>query len=112
VLNAHETNPYEINKEKPHYCCSSSWNHCKPSTMKITCISCSYTIQHDINIKEGIIAIKFNIFMLQKEIITVTDVLKKTVFVKIFSIFYYSIWRWLENMSDGLTLWNGILALV
>jgi hypothetical protein len=24
VLNAHETNPYEINKEKPHYCCSSS----------------------------------------------------------------------------------------
>jgi hypothetical protein len=32
VLNAHETKPYKINKEKPHYCCSSSWNHCKPST--------------------------------------------------------------------------------
>jgi hypothetical protein len=36
VLNAHETKPYKINKEKPHYCCSSSWNHYKPSTMKIT----------------------------------------------------------------------------
>ena len=30
VLNAHETKPYKINKRKPHYCCSSSWNHCKP----------------------------------------------------------------------------------
>jgi hypothetical protein len=35
VLNAHETKPYKTNKEKPHYCCSSSWNHCKPSTMKL-----------------------------------------------------------------------------
>ena len=37
VLNAHETKPYKIIKEKPHYCCSSSWDHCKPSAMKITC---------------------------------------------------------------------------
>jgi hypothetical protein len=37
-----------------------------------------YTIQHDINIKEGIIAIKFNIFMLQRELITVTDVFEKS----------------------------------
>jgi hypothetical protein len=37
----------------------------------------NYTIQNDINIKEGIIAIKFNIFMLQKEIITARDVFKK-----------------------------------
>jgi hypothetical protein len=37
VINAHETKPYKIKKEKPHYCCSSSWNYCKPSTMKITC---------------------------------------------------------------------------
>jgi hypothetical protein len=34
-------------------------------------------MQHDINIKEGIIAIKLNIFMLQREIITVTDVFEK-----------------------------------
>ena len=40
-------------------------------------------MQHDINIKEGIIAIKFNIFMLQREIITVTDVFEK------YKVFFY-----------------------
>ena len=41
-------------------------------------------MQHDINIKEGIIAIKFNIFMLQREIITVTDVFEKYNICKVF----------------------------
>ena len=44
----------------------------------------NYTMQHDINIKEGIIAIKFNIFMLQREIITVTDVFEKYNICKVF----------------------------
>jgi hypothetical protein len=47
-------------------------------------LSLANTIQHDINIKEGIIAIKFNIFMLEKEIITVTDVFKKNSICKDF----------------------------
>jgi hypothetical protein len=82
VLTAHETKPYKINKEKPHYCCSSSWNHCKPSTRKITCIPCS----------------KFQMLL----IINFHFIHGLPVLMKLRT----------ENRSGGLNLWNSILALV
>ena len=82
VLNAHETKPYKINKRKPHYCCSSSWNHCKPSTMKITCIPCS----------------KFQMSL----IINFQFVHGLPVLMKLIT----------ENRSGSLNLWNCIPALV
>jgi hypothetical protein len=48
----------------------------------------NYTIQHDIKIKEGIVAIKFHIFILQREITTATNVFEKYNICKyFFSIF-------------------------
>ena len=82
VLNEHETKPYQINKEKPHYCCSSSWNQCKPSTMKITCIPC--------NTFHMSLIINFHCLHGLPVLMKLTT----------------------ENRSGGLNLWNGIPALV
>ena len=50
-------------------------------------------MQHDINIKEGIIAIKLNIFMLQREIITVTDVFEKYNICKDFFLYFITLYE-------------------
>ena len=52
-----------------------------------------YTIQHDINIKEGSIAIQCNIFMLQREIITVTDVFEKNNICKDFFLYFITLYE-------------------
>ena len=43
--------------------------------------------------KEGIIAIKFNIFMLQREIITVTDVFEKYTICKDFFLYFITLYE-------------------
>ena len=51
--------------------------------------------------KEGIIAIKFNIFMLQREIITVTDVFEKYTICKDFFLYFITLYE-----DDFLSSWN------
>ena len=61
----------------------------------------NYRIQHDININEGIIAIKFNMFMLQREIITVTDVFEKYNICKDCFLYFITLYE-----DDFLSSWN------
>jgi hypothetical protein len=60
-----------------------------------------YAMQHAINIKEGIIAIKFNICILQREITTVTDVFEQYNICKKKILYFITLYE--DNI---LSSWN------